>query len=114
MSTFTPYWTSTPQAQRRTAKQHYHQRRKQKREQLFDPDRFLQITLPRGRFMTVRRQIRAIKKATPYKLRKSELQSLELFLTRNYGLHHIVLPKHRINNRSIDFTDARLKWIEKG
>ena len=114
MNTFTPFWTSTSQAQRRTAKQEYHQHRKQQREQFFDPDRFLQIALPRGRFMTVRRQIKAIKRAMPYKLRKPELQALELFLIRNHGLHYIILPKQRVNNRSIDFNDARLKYIEKG
>ena len=116
MNTFTTFWTGTPEAQQRTAQQRkigYKRQQEQKRAQFYDPNLYIRISLPRGRFMSVRRQIRAVKKSMPYKLRKSELQALELFLTHNYGLHHLILPRKRVNNRSIDFNDVKLKWVEK-
>ena len=114
MRQFTPFWVSTPRAQQRTAHQGYHEHHKQQREKFYDPDRYIQVPLPQGRFVSVRRQIKAVQKAIDYKLRKSELQALNRFLTRNSGLHALVLPKQRNENRLINFDDAKLKWVEKG
>lgn len=115
MTEFTQFWTSTPQAKRRTAKQQHHQQRQRKREQFYDPDRFIKIELPRAksRFKPIRRQLSAIKKELPYKLRKSELQQLRAFLMRTPNLHAIILPKQRVDNRSIDFSDSVVKWVDQ-
>ena len=113
-TTFTPFWASTPQARKRTGRQRSEQHRQQKRERFYDPDLYVKITLThaQSRFMPVRRQLSTIKKKLPYKLRKSELQQLRIFLMRTPNLHHIVLPKRRVNNRSINFSDSHVKWVD--
>ena len=114
MTEFTSFWTSTPQAKRRTAKQQREQQRQRKREEFYDPDRFIKIELPRAksRFKPIRRQLSVIKKMLPYKLRKPELRQLRGFLMRTPNLHAIILPKKRVDNRSIDFSDSYVKWVE--
>ena len=113
LTTFTPFWTSAPEARKRTGRQRSEQQRQQRRERFYDPDLYLKIALPRAqsRFMPVRRQISAIKKNLPYKLRKSELQQLRLFLMRTPNLHYIILPKNRVNNQPINFSDSLVKWV---
>lgn len=115
MTEFTQFWTSTPQARKRSAKQQQQQHRQRKREQFYDSDAYIKIALPRAksRFKPVRRQLSVIKKMLPYKLRKPELQQLRVFLTRTPNLHYIILPKKRVDNRSIDFSDSIVKWMDK-
>ena len=114
-TTFTPFWVSTPGARKRTGRQRHEQHRQQQREWFYDPDLYLKIALPRAqsRFMPVRRQISAIKKKLPYKLRKSELQQLRAFLMRTPNLHYIILPKKRVNNQPINFSDSFVKWVNQ-
>lgn len=114
LTTFTPFWASTIEARKRTGRQRSEQHRQQRRERFYDPDLYLKIALThaQSRFMPVRRQISAIKKNLPYKLRKSELQQLRLFLMRTPNLHYIILPKNRVNNQPINFSDSLVKWVD--
>lgn len=82
------------------------------RENWYNPDVYIKIPLPCSRFMQTRQQIRAIKRALPYKLRKPELQKLEMFLARNANLNCIVLPKRRIRNQPLNFDDSKIKWVD--
>lgn len=112
MTKFTPFWTSTPQARRRTAKQQRKRERQRKRQECYNPDLQMKIALPQTRFRSVRRQISVIKKKLPYKLRKPELQQLQMFLARTPNLQAIILPKQRCNKQPLNFSDSAVKWLE--
>ena len=115
-TTFTPFWGSTPEARKRTIRHQHEQHRQQKHKRFYNPDLYVKIALPRAqsRFRSpIRRQISAIKKQLPYKLRKSELQQLRAFLMRTPNLHYIVLPKKRFNNQPINFNDSVVKFVDK-
>ena len=108
--TFTPFWTSTPEAARRTGQQHLQRLKEEKRKAHYNPDVYIKIELPRK---GVKSKVRAIKKALPYKLRKPEIQKLSVFLYANPDLRYMILPKTRVRNGQIDFSDVRIKYIDE-
>ena len=108
---FTRFWTSTERARRRSAKQQHMRVRKEKRKPRINSEKFIQIRLPRG--LSIKKQIGIIKHKCPYKLRKSELKGLQMFLAQHLHLDVVALPKQRPpNNQSIDFTDSCMMYMD--